>query len=197
MLRLSERQIIDLPMWLPIESFEGLYEVNPREGLVRNAVTLKVLKGSLGKHGYQTVHLRNRAVSKHKLIHRIVANAAFDHYNIPTEGLLVMHLDESRTNNSIYNLALGSQCENLAFPEYKKRMSKKMKGREIKPETRKKLSDSFTKKPIGAFKDGELVMRFESTKDAQRKGLSTCAIIGCCKGKPHYNTYHGLEWRYL
>ena len=50
-------------------------------------------------------------------------------------------------------------------------------------------------KQVGAFKDGELVMAFQSTNEARRQGFNKGHISACCRGK--LKTHKGFEWRYL
>lgn len=97
---------------------------------------------------------------------------------ILTDGLLVLHLDETRTNSCIDNLALGTQRENMAFPKFKQ-----------------KNSDSHTKKPVGAYKDGRLILKFSSISEAGKDGFDKGNISNCCRGRS--KTHRGLEWRYL
>lgn len=140
--KLSDIQIKNLNEWMSIEGFEGLYEVNSREGLVRNSLTLKVLKLSINYKGYPVVGLWKDRKLYLKTVHRIVATAAFGYYNIPIDGLLVMHLDEERNNPRIDNLAIGTQTENLAFPKAKQRRTDSRKGKHLSSEVKKKISES-------------------------------------------------------
>lgn len=190
MFKLSERQIIDLPMWLPIESFEGLYEVNCREGIVRNARTLKVLNPSPESNGYPQVGLWKNGKLKPKKVHRIVALTSFKYYGIPTDGLCVCHLDEERHDSRISNLALGSRQENMNFPKFKQRISVIQKGKCLSEEAKKKLS-----KRVGAYKDGRLILKFESIMDAHRNDFDGGSICACCKGK--LKTHKGYTWKYI
>lgn len=239
---LSKLQIESLPEWLPIQGFPK-YEVNCREGLVRNARTLKVLNPSHDGGGYPFVVLCKDGKKFPKNVHRIVATEAFSYYGIPTEGLFVLHLDETRTNSCIDNLALGTQRENMNFEKAKERISNAMTGKSLSEdtkmkmseskrgkrnpffakhhseetkkklsvslkgeknpnfnkhlstETRKKMSDAHMKKPVGAYKNGELVMVFQSTKEAHRNGFYSSNISACCLGKA--KTYKGYKWRFL
>lgn len=199
---LSKVQISNLPMWLPIQGFEGLYEVNCREGIVRNARTLKVLKPSPDSNGYPIVTLIKDGRHYTKTIHRIVATVAFRHYNIQTDGLLVMHLDEERFNPKVSNLALGTAKENMNFPKVKERESESNRGekaywfgKHLSAEVKKKLSDAQPKKAVGAYKNGKLILKFESVNDAGRYGFNKGNVSLCCSGK--HKSHHGYEWKYL
>lgn len=218
MFKLSTRQIIDLPTWLPVEGFPK-YEVNCRDGLVRNVKTLKVLKPCQNNTGYHVVNLHKDSKGHTKDVHRIVANAAFGHYNIPTDGLLVMHLDEERHDQRISNLALGTQVENMNFEKAKQRNSESHKGKCHSEETRKKMSysrkgekaywfgkhlcedtkkkisDAKPKKAVGSYKNGELILKFESISEAGRQGFDCRAVSDCCLGRRR--VHKGYTWKYI
>lgn len=186
---------------MAIEGFPK-YEVNCREGIVRNVKRLRVLKPRLGGDGYPKFEMRKDGKLNTKKIHRIVAESAFGYYGIPTDGLLVLHLDETRTNSCIDNLALGTTKENMNFPKYKQRKSKAMTGKRHSEDTRKKLSEALKGKPkiklskrVGAYKNGELVMEFESTREACRNGFNCSSISKCCSGKLKH--HKGYNWKYL
>lgn len=182
---LSKEQISALPEWLPIQGFEGLYEVNCREGIIRNSGTLRVLKPSPNRDGYPRVVLYKGGKRIRKTVHRIVANAAFGYYNISTDGLDVCHLDEERVNPKVSNLALGTAKENMNFPKLKQRNSEAKRG---KPNI--KLA-----KRVGAYKNGELILKFESINEAGRNGFSQGHVTNCCLGKR--NKHKGYVWKYL
>lgn len=178
MKQLSQEQISALPEWLPIPDFPS-YEVNCRAGLVRNERTMKVLKPNLNNRElYPRVVLTKDGIRYYKNIHRIVANAAFGYYNISTDGLLVMHLDEERNDPRISNLAIGTTKENLNFPKYKQR-----------------ISEATAKKVVGAYKNGELIMVFQSIKEAARNGFNQGDISSCCTGR--VRIHKGYQWRFL
>lgn len=206
---LSKEQISNLPDWLPVRDFEGLYEVNCREGLVRNARTLKVLKPSPDSGGYPSVGLREDGKQHLKNVHRIVALTAFGYYGIQTDGLCVCHLDEERHNPNVSNLALGTQRENMNFEKAKQRESEAHKGynhhmfgKHHSEKTRMKISEANKGRPnikcskrVGAYKNGELILTFESTREAHRNAFNHGAVSACCLGKR--KTYKGYIWQYL
>lgn len=204
MFKLSKRQISDLPMWLPIEGFPN-YEVNCREGIIRNSRTLKVLNPNLNHDGYPHVGLCKDGKGHTKKVHRIVALTAFSYYDIPTDGLCVCHLDEERNDPRISNLALGTIKENGNFPKARKRLSEATKGeknpwygKHLSAEVRMKIADGVKRslsKRVGAYKNGELVMIFQSTCEAGRNGFNQSLVSECCRGKRKH--HHGYEWFYI
>lgn len=188
MKQLGKEQIENLPEWMPVEGFPN-YEVNCRKGLIRNARTFRILKQSLS-NGYPSVRLFKDGKVWLKNVHRLVALAAFGYYDIQTGSLFVCHLDEERNDPRIVNLALGTQKENLSSPKAKQRKSEAQKGKRLSIETIKKLS-----KRVAAYKNGELIMVFQSTADAHRNGFNNGAVSSCCNGR--LKTYKGYQWRYF
>lgn len=198
--RLTAQQIENLPEWMVISGFPN-YEVNCRKGIVRNSRNLRVLKPRLSKNGYPTVILCEDRRHYTKTVHRIVANAAFGYYGIQTDGLCVCHLDEERWDARIVNLVLGSHQENMNFEKAKERISESRKGeknhwfgKHLSEGHRKKISEAHPKKAVGAYKNGELIMIFESTMEADRNGFDSSHISACCIGK--LRTHKGYEWRF-
>lgn len=62
------------------------------------------------KSGHLDVVLRNDDHKVHKYIHRLVAEAFIENpYNLP----VVRHLDDDPTNNTVSNLAWGTQLDNV------------------------------------------------------------------------------------
>lgn len=234
MTRLNKEQIDNLPEWMTIPDFPS-YEVNCREGIIRNVSNLKVLKPGTDGHGYPQVWLSKDGRKCTKKVHRIIAVTAFHHYGISTDGFDVCHLDEERWDARIFNLSLGSRKENSNFPkakqryseakkgkyhseetrmkmsearkgekaywfgkhhseEYRKKLSQSHKGKRLSEETIKKITEAKSK-PVGAYKNGELVMIFQSTQEADRNGFASGNVSRCCTGRRR--VCKGYEWRYL
>lgn len=204
MVLLSKEQIENLNEWMPIEGFPK-YEVNCREGIVRNSRTFRILKPKYDKDGYSVVNLRKDGKQHTKKNHRLVAEAAFHHYGISSDDLIVMHLDEERNDPRISNLALGTCKENSNFPKAKQRNSDAQKGEKShmfgkhqSTETRVKIGEAVKRKlskRVGAYKNGDLIMVFQSTREAGRNGFNQANVSACCIGK--HKTHRGYFWKYL
>lgn len=110
--------------WLKVKGFEGLYEVSDLgrvRSLDRNIKQLnngteciRFYKGKLltlkkEKNGYFTVHLRNREISKHLKVHRLVAQAFIDN---PKQKPLVNHKNGVKVDNRASNLEWCTAKEN-------------------------------------------------------------------------------------
>ena len=157
-----------------------------------NLKTGKTHKAGVGHHGYKRIHVIDDN-GKHRCMktHRLVAMAICGK-ELPKD-LFVLHLDETRDNNSITNLGLGSQTENMSFPEYKKRMSDMNTGKS-NPCYGKR--GEGIKKPVKAIsiEDGT-ELSFESISEAGRNGFNTPTICECLKGKQR--THRGYVWEYI
>lgn len=159
--------------------------------MIVNLKTGKSPNCRVGQHGYKRIHViddngKHRCVKTHRLVAMAICGK-----ELPKD-LFVLHLDETRDNNSITNLGLGSQTENMSFPEYKKRMSDMNTGKN-NPCYGKRGEE--TKKKVGAFKDGQLVFEFESLMEAQRNGFTASLVCDCLKGRQ--KTHKSLVWKYI
>ena len=136
----------------------------------------KFLKPWQNKDGYQVVNLYdNEGKRKMYFVHRVVWEAVTGS-PIPS-NMEINHRSEDKTENSISNLELVSHKQNLNYGSRNSKMAKSKS------------------KQVGAFKNGELVMTFQSTNEAGRQGYCQSAVSRCCIGKlPHYK---GYEWRYI
>ena len=99
MRRLTKSQINRLPEWLPLKGYDGLYEVNCREGIVRNNVSGHIYRSP-------KVPLVGYGQREKRRLHLIIAETAFGYYGIQINGLLVKYIDGDETNKSISNIVL-------------------------------------------------------------------------------------------
>lgn len=136
----------------------------------------KFLKPRTNNCGYQRVCLSdNDGNTKWYFVHKVVYEAVTGS-PIP-EGMQCNHINECKSDNRFCNINLLTQKENCNFG------------------TRNKRSTKARSKQVGAFKNGELVLVFPSTQEAQRNGFSQSNISECCNGK--LKTHKGYEWKYL
>lgn len=107
--------------WLPVPGYEGLYEVSD-QGEVRSLdrtleyksghlqrVRGRVLKHPTSRNGYPVVVLCNSGVEVMKYVHQLVLEAFV---GPRPDGMLGLHWDDVKTNNSLTNLRWGSRTEN-------------------------------------------------------------------------------------
>ena len=151
------------------------------DGRIYSYKRKKFLKPGLNTQGYQKVCLVDNEGNKktyrlNRLIYEAVSGSP-----IP-EGMQVNHIDEDKTNDCFSNLNLMSPKDNTNYGTGIIRRAK----------TRSKQ--------VGAYKNGELVMTFQSVNEAGRNGFVSSAVSACCRNCFHRegnNKYKGLEWRYI
>lgn len=104
--------------WLPINGYEGLYEVSSN-GKVKSLKKGIFLKTETLPSGYLRVYLTKNKNSRHFMVHRLVAEAFIPNPdNLPQ----VNHKDEVKTNNSVDNLEWCTAKYNNNYGNRKERM---------------------------------------------------------------------------
>lgn len=162
------------------------YEIY-EDGRIWSKVNKKFLKPATKPNGYQQVGLYDNNGKRHsQLVHRVCWEAV-NGRKVP-EGYELNHIDEDKTNNHISNLQLCTRKENCNFGTRNERIAKAQTNH---PEMSKR---------VGAYKNDELVMVFESINEARRQGYSQGNICSCCNCKFNRegnNVYKGYVWKYL
>lgn len=142
----------------------------------------KFLKPETTKDGYQRVQLYDNAGKmKHYLLHRVIYESVTGE-PIPI-GMQCNHISEDKTDCSFSNLNLLSPKENINWGTRNKRSAES------------NTNNPKRSKQVCAYKNGELVFVFPSTREAQRQGFDSGHIAACCNGK--VKTHKGYEWKYL
>ena len=156
------------------------YEVY-EDGKIWSYSRNKFLKPKTKKDGYQLVNLYdNEGKRKMYLVHRVVYET-FSGSPIPN-NLQCNHISEDKTDNRFCNINLMSPKENCNWG------------------TRNKRSAKSRSKQVGAFKNNELVLVFQSTKEAGRQGFNQSNVSACCRNcymREGNNIYKGYEWKYI
>lgn len=156
------------------------YEVYD-DGRIWNYSHKKWLKATTRKDGYKQVRLvDNEGKIKLYLLHRVIFEAVTG-APIP-EGYEINHRSEVKTENFFENLELMSHKENV---NYGTGIIRRAKARS---------------KQVGAFKNGELILIFQSTAEAGRNGFKQSAVSACCRkcySREGNNKYKGFEWKYI
>ena len=173
-------------IWKDINGYEGLYMVS-NFGRVkslsrtveyyngRHYYESKILKPTVGNHGYYNVSLCKDKKWKHHLVHRLVAEAFLPN---PNGYKQVNHKDENKLNNHVDNLEWCTQQYNLAYGTGKKRM--------IEKHYHILLQYSL---------DGVFVKQWNSAREAERSfGNGKGHISRCCNGKE--KQAYGYIWKY-
>lgn len=90
--------------WKPLKNFDNLYGINS-DGIIINFKTNKLIYGS-DRNGYKRFEYKNHVYSIHRLVYETFIGP------IP-EGMKVDHIDGNRSNNSLSNLRLVTQSDNM------------------------------------------------------------------------------------
>lgn len=174
------------------------YEIYPKEGKIWSYKSNRFI-GSKRKNGYYACNLTaDDGTVWATNIHRVVWIAV--NGEIPN-GLVVNHIDEDKSNNSIDNLNLMTYYENNTWGTRIEKMVLKLKGSKqpnIAKAKKGKKQPNIAKaksKQVGAYKDGELMMTFQSVAEAGRQGYSIGNIASCCNGLR--SQHKGFQWRYI
>ena len=93
------------------------------------------------------------------------------------ESYEINHLDETPSNDSIFNLSCISHTDNINYG------------------TRNERSAQKHSKQVAAYQNGILIMTFPSTAEAGRNGFSQGVVAACCRGERQ--SHKGYQWRYL
>lgn len=151
------------------------YDVYP-DGRIFSYYTNKFLKPKTNKNGYQVVLLYdNEGNRKMYYLHRVVYESVSGK-PIP-QGMQINHRSEVKTENFFENLELMSPKQNTNYGSCIARRAKTQS------------------KQVGAFKNGKLVMTFQSTQEAGIQGFTQQSVSDCCNGKR--KTHKGYTWKYL
>lgn len=169
------------------------YEVY-EDGRIYSYKSKKFLKPNTVKGGYQQVRLfDNEGKPKFYLLHRVIYESVTGE-QIP-KGMQINHISENKTENMITNLELLSPKQNCNYGSRNKRLSKA-----ISKAKKGIIPKANPPKQVGAYKDGKLVMKFNSTAEAGRNGFNQSSVAACCRNcfnREGNNVYRGFEWRYL
>ena len=181
-------------VWKDVVGYEGFYEVSDK-GNVRSVERKDTIGRKCGgrtlrprnhKHGYLQVTLYKSGTRKHKLMHRLVAEAF-----IPNSKnfLEVNHLDENKKNNEMSNLEWCDTKYNVNYGTRNDRVGNKLSKRV---------------KAVNVI-NGDVIM-FKSTMEAGRNGYSHVSVAKACGGVfktgsgkligGDGRTYRGYKWYY-
>ena len=96
-------------MWKQVSGYENVYEIN-EFGDLRRCGCEKLIKKLNRKDGYLQYVLSKDGIRKSRKIHRLVADAFVEN---PNNYNVVNHIDGDTTHNSLRNLEVVSQRENV------------------------------------------------------------------------------------
>ena len=170
---------IGVEVWLPIEGYQGLYEVS-NIGRVkslnyRHTGNEKVLQPMSNGKGYWQVGLYKYNIRRCIFIHRLVAEAFLPNpQNLPQ----INHKDENPKNNRVENLEFCTAKYNVNYGSHNQRVAK-----------------AFSKKVLQFDITGNLIKEWPSASEVERQiGVYSTHICDCCNGKR--KTACGYKWQY-
>lgn len=170
--------------WLPVEGYEGLYEVSDL-GRVRSLGNnrkrkMKILKPADNGIGYLMVCLSKNRKSKFLYVHRLVAITFVPNIFGLKE---VNHINEDKTDNRADNLMWCDRKENQNWGTRNSRVSEK------------NTNGKCSKTVLQFSKDGEFIREWPSVHEVTRVfGFSFQYIASCCRGK--CKSAYGFIWKY-
>lgn len=137
-------------IWKDAVGYEGLYQVS-NLGQVKSlnykrTDKERILKPVLTK-GYYSIGLCKNGKCKRSYVHKLVVEAFLGKIS---NGLVVNHLNEIKSDNRLENLEICTQKENINYGTCKARISESLRG-EKHPRFGKKLSEEHKRKLSEAY----------------------------------------------
>lgn len=159
-------------IWRDVVGYEGEYFIS-NKGRVQSLKSgkRKTLKTFTDDKGYMRINLMKKGKLKQVGVHRLVAESFIS--AIP-ENLVVNHIDGNATNNSVENLEIVTQQENVIHSHY-------VLGNAIEPVL---MLDKDTFEPIKEFANKETAMK--------ELGVSGGGINRVCKNERNF--CGGYSW---
>ena len=160
--------------WRNIEGYDGRYQIsnlgNVRATDFNHTGKVKVMRISIGTHGYPQISLSKNNKKKTFKIHKLVADAFIPNpFNLPD----VNHRDENKQNNCASNL---ERCTKAYNNRYGTRILR--------------TSQEFRQYDLS----GNLIRIWKSGKDIEREeGYDRRHINRCCNGRRP--TAYGYIWK--
>lgn len=171
--------------WVPMNGYEGLYEVSGILGKVRSlnynhTGRAEIMTGKHNKGGYVDLEFWKNGEVKTLLEHRIVA----EHFRPnPFNKPCVNHINEIKDDNRACNLEWVTYEENNKHGTRLERVSKTQ------------LNDIRKSKPVLQFTlDGEFVREWPSVMECGRNGFQFTHVSACCRGK--LKSHKGYIWKF-
>lgn len=186
-------------IWKDIPGYIGLYQASTF-GRIRSVYRIEDRISVLGKkyklskkpvyrkihkdkNGYMRVILKKNSIGKSYCVHRLVYETFVG--AIP-EGMQVNHINEIKTDNSVWNLNLMTPKENTNW------------GNSLKRRAAKQRNDHRSKALAQLDNDGQIIKVYQSINEMHRQtGYSMYSVGNVCKHRANFNTAYGYRWEYL
>ena len=172
-------------IWKDIPNYEGLYQAS-NLGRIRNARTNLIRKNVKSFGLYYTIILNVNGKQHLHLVHRLIAQTFIPN---PDNKKEINHIDGNKHNNKIDNLEWVTRKENAIHSIKNGLQTKEQLAKAVKSMIRS------TQKPILQIKNGKVVAKYKSVREASRTiHCSPAGLSRCLNGKT--NTVHGYQWRF-
>lgn len=165
----------------PIKGYEGLYSIT-EDGKVYTHYQNKFMRTFINNSGYELVSLTKDGEKKHKLVHRLVAEA----YLGDAKGEEVNHINSVKTDNRASNLEWVTRKENVRHS---------IDSGNFNVQEAQKVAKELNKKKVAQYDlEGNLIAIYKSQKEAGEK-------TGSCKNKISLvvngkrKTHNNFIWR--
>lgn len=163
-----------MEIWKDVCGYEGLYQVSNLGRIKSTRKSTRLLTPFKDSYGYFTVCLCKNGIPHRIAIHRLVAIHFVDN---PDNLPCVNHKDECKQNNEVSNLEWCDKAYNNAYGTHPLQISE------------------ANSRAVFQIKNGEIVNKWNSCSEANRKGGYTVSCISrCCSGERR--KHKGYEWRW-
>lgn len=129
-------------------------------------------------------------------------------------GTLVNLTDGGESNNGTSDETRKKQSDakkgKKASEETKRKQSEAHKGKKLSEEhkeklrsmkhtqeTKNKIKATRKCKPVGQYKDRNLIKEYPSVNSVKLDGYSPYNVSSCCNNRPDYKTHKGFTWKFL
>lgn len=168
-------------IWKDIPGYIGLYQASTF-GRIRNKKRNKIVLSKINKSGYLQIKLHKENIRKFYMVHRLVYETFV---GIIPDGMQVNHINEIKTDNSVWNLNLMTPKENNNYGKRNEKISNKLRNNHRSKKIRQ--CDLNT---------GELIKIYPSLHEMARiTGFNRGHIIECINGKT--KSSYGFKWELL
>lgn len=171
-------------IWRDIKGYEGLYKVS-NYGRFFGIKKKRIKTLSCGDKGYYYVELWKNNIRQTFRVNRVVYETFIG--SIPY-NYEVNHIDEDKSNNSVWNLNLLTAKDNANWGTRNERMI----------DTRNKNKSLNSEKAVLQYtKDGQFVAEYKSLIEAERQTkIKWTNISRVCRGVCGHKTAGGYIWKY-